>query len=121
MSCIPSYSTCVVASNDFFMDVQLLADADNPIDLTGATVEMQLLDDLLDPAEQLVVSIDVFDPTTGRMRLSIDGADTLALLPEATAASRLLTGDLRVSFLDGIVRSYFTLDLTIDATRSRPA
>jgi hypothetical protein len=103
------------------MDVQLLADAENPIDLTGADVEIQLLDDVLDPTAQLEVVVDVFDPVQGRIRLSIDGADTLALLPEATAASRLLTGDLRVSFLDGIVKSYFTLNLTIDATRSRPA
>jgi hypothetical protein len=103
------------------MDVQLLADAENPINLTGATVEMQLLDDLLDPAEQLDVTVEVFDAVGGRVRLSIDGSTTLNLLPEATAASRLLTGDLRVSYPDSIVRSYFTLDLTIDATRNRPA
>lgn len=121
MACIPAYSACVVASNNFSLDFQLLADADTPIDLTGATVEIQLLDALLDPTEVIDMAVDVFDPTDGRARLTLTGAETLSLLPEATAASRPMTGDLRVSYSDGLVRSYFTLNLTIDATRNRPA
>lgn len=121
MACIPSYQTCVVASNDFAIDFQLLADSETPVDLTGAVVEIQLLDDLLDPSEAIEMAVEILDPTSGSARASLTGAETLSLLPEATATSRPLTGDLRVSFPSGLVKSYFTLALTIDATRSRPA
>lgn len=126
--CTESYSDCVIAGENWDFTITFLENVDQgggttvqqPANLTGSTVELQLLVNEDDAAAAKNVNITITDPENGIIEAEMTAAETLALNPEPTAEDKKFIGDVRVTYPDGSKEVIVRLDLEIEATRNRP-
>lgn len=82
MACPDSVLLCFVASDTITINWQHTEiDGLTPIDLTGATVQMQLLNKITDAASVQVMTGGLIDAVNGVGRFSLTNTEVQALLP----------------------------------------
>lgn len=98
--CVVSESLCFIAGTDFFFDLQYLeADQITPVDLTGATAVMQLLENTVDADEVLTFNGGITDAPNGLMRFSLTNAETQSVLP-LPELKKTFVSDIQLTYTD---------------------
>ena len=85
MACPASVSLCFVAGDTITIDWQYTeVDGETPIDLTGATAKMQLLDKITDQTQVIDMTGGLTDEPNGIGQFSLTKAQSQSLLPVGT-------------------------------------
>lgn len=82
MACPEVAALCFVAGDTIEINWQYTAsDGETPIDLTGATAQMQLLDKITDLVQVVDMTGGLTDPVSGTGSFSLTNVQSQALLP----------------------------------------
>lgn len=118
MACAQSVSLCFVAGDTITIDWQYTEQDDlTPIDLTGATAQMQLLDNITDQTEVIDMTGGITDATGGKGRFSLTNVESQSLLPVATGdnpASKKFTSRIKLTYSDTTTKTIAGVDVTIE-------
>lgn len=88
MACYDSVSLCFVAGDTITIDWQYLeVDGETPIDLTGATAQMQLLSKITDQNQVIDMTGGITDAVNGVGRFSLTNTQAQSLLPVDTGGN----------------------------------
>ena len=121
MACVQFAELCYTAGDTVNIDFQYLEnDGVTPIDLTGATAKMQLLEaiDSLAATEDMNGGITV--PTNGQGRFSLTAAESQLLLPIVTGNTVIdFISHIRFVFADTTVRTVAGANLEFKQTLIR--
>ena len=129
MACIDPVTACITQGNDWFLAVTVTddgaidADTGSPLtpkNLTGATVELQLISTLEDVSPVIEVTSAITDALNGRLEFSLTAAQTTTLItsPSATASVNYI-GSPRVTYQDGTIDNLFDLNVEVHQSRNR--
>tara|TARA_R100000951_G_scaffold42268_1_gene35566 strand:+ start:86 stop:451 length:366 start_codon:yes stop_codon:yes gene_type:complete len=121
MACVEFVNLCYTAGDTVNIDFQYLEDdGTTPIDLTGATAEMQLLEDITD-LTSIPITGGITDPVNGVGAFSLSKVESQALLPilEGTPASIAYISKLRFEFSDATTRSVAGANITFEQSGIR--
>lgn len=129
MACVDSITSCVTQGNDWWLDITVTDDGvidvdtgnpTNPKNLTGATVELQLIESLESVAATISPTATITDAVNGRIQFRLTAAQTNGLIASPSAvASKVYIGSPRVTYQDGTVDNLFNLSLEVHQTRNR--
>lgn len=116
MACPSKINLCFVAGDTLNINWQYTDGDDVPIDLTGATAQMQLLDKITDVVQVDDMTGGIVDAVNGLGLFSLTNTETQTLLPVILdgAASRLLTSRIRLTFADTTTKTIAGIDVTIE-------
>ena len=118
--CVVTQDLCMIAGCDFFFDLQYLEDDETtPIDLTGSTAILQLLDSTDSPAAEVTLTGGITVPLQGQMQFSLDGSQTQDLL-ELPALTKDFVGDVHLTYPDTTCEIILRVTATVDQGRFRP-
>lgn len=112
MACPDSVSLCFVAGNTITIDWQYTTtDGETPVDLTGATAQMQLLNAITDENEVIAMTGGLTDEENGIGRFSLTKIESQGLLPVGSG-----DGQPSISFVSTVLITFAdTTTLTIAA------
>lgn len=103
MACVTFANVCFTAGDTVNLDFQYLEeDGITPIDLTGATAQMQLLNSITDVSQVDDLNGGITDAVNGSGRFSLTNTESQALLPIVLdgPANINLVSKLRFTFAD---------------------
>jgi len=124
--CVVSYDSCGIAGNNFYLNFQLTQqDGVTPEDLTGSSVELQLLNS--DCSELAVKNMNggvvSGSESDGLVSFFLDGTETQALLPvtpvEGCVTTKVFVGDVRVTWQDNTKEVLLRLNAEFKQGRNR--
>lgn len=81
MACPQIVDLCFVAGNTITIDWQYTEDDGAPIDLTGATAKMQLLNSITDQTQVIDMTGGITDAPNGLGQFSLTDTESQSLLP----------------------------------------
>jgi hypothetical protein len=121
MACVQFAELCYIAGDTVNIDFQYLEnDGVTPIDLTGATAEMQLLLGIDDAAATDDLNGGITVPTNGQGRFSLTAVESQALLPIVTGNILIdFISHMRFTFADTTVRTVAGANLEFKQTLIR--
>ena len=120
MACVEIDSGCITQGDDWYYDWTATEDGlfdeetgnpTAPKNLTGATITLSFKD-TIDGAIVVTPTIAITDAENGRVRFSLTDTQTESLITSGQG-SRVLTGQVLVTFQDGTKETFYTLALTI--------
>ena len=118
--CVISRDVCFIAGTDYYLDMQLLNADDTPIDISGLTIESQLLEDDTSLTQEIDLTVTIVSPTEGKFTISLDNTETQSTLPIADQeASKKYVSDILVNWSDGTKEVILRLNYTVDQGRTR--
>lgn len=121
MACVQFADTCFTAGDTITIDWQYTTDEGVPIDLTGATAQMQLLDAITDVAQVIDMTGGIVNPTNGSGTFSLTKVQSQGLLPIIAdgPANKKLVSKIRFEFADTTTKSVAGVNLTIEQSGIR--
>lgn len=119
MACIESVTSCITKGDDWFLDItftedgvidETTQDPVNPKNLTGASIALSLKDSATG-TQVIAPTVVITSEENGRVRVSLNSAQTssIAILE---GDSRVLKGEVRITFSDGTKETMFALEVT---------
>lgn len=116
MACPEIVELCFVAGDTLTIDWKYTEnDGTTPIDLTGATVQMQLLNNITDPTQVIDMTGGLTDPDQGEGRFSLTNIETQALLPIGSeAASIAFTSRIKITYSDTTTKTIAGVNVSIE-------
>lgn len=117
MACPESVSLCFVAGDTVTIDWQYTeADDITPIDLTGATAEMQLLNKITDVTPVKVMNGGLTDPANGVGRFSLSNIESQDLLPVVADGKTTIAfvSVIKITFSDTTTKTIAGVGVTIN-------
>jgi len=121
MACVNFAELCYIAGDTVNIDFQYLEDDGvTPIDLTGASAEMQLLLNIDDAAQVDDLNGGITDPVNGVGRFSLTSTESQALLPIVGGNISIdFISHMRFTFADTTVRTVAGSNVEIKQTLIR--
>lgn len=124
MACVEFVEFCFTAGDDVFINFQYLEDdGETPIDLTGATAEMQLLEAINSVSETITLTGGITDPVNGAGEFSLTDVESQSLLPIPVGPdepdSKQYVSKMRFTFSDGTKKSVMGARVTIEQSGIR--
>lgn len=122
MACVEFANICFTAGDTVNIDFQYLEDDGvTPIDLTGATAVMQLLNDITDVTQVDDLNGGITDAANGSGRFSLTNTETQALLPIVLdgSPSIVFISKLRITFADTTTQSIAGANITFEQSGIR--
>ena len=122
MACVEFVNICFTAGDTVNIDFQYLEnDGVTPIDLTGATAQMQLLSSITDVTQVDDLNGGITDPTKGSGRFSLTNTETQALLPIVADGppSVDFISKLRFTFSDATTKTVAGANITFEQSGIR--
>ncbi len=117
MACPDSVSVCFVAGDTITIDFQYTEkDGVTPIDLTGATAQMQLLNAITDENSVKVMTGGLTDPVNGIGQFSLTKVESQALLPIGTGGNTAdieFVSTILITFIDTTTKTIAGVDVEI--------
>jgi hypothetical protein len=116
MACPEIVELCFVAGDTLTIDWKYTEnDGVTPIDLTGATVEMQLLNSITDLTAVKVMNGGLIDAEAGEGQFSLTNTETQALLPIGSEpASISFVSRVRITYSDSTTKTIAGVNVTIE-------
>lgn len=117
MACPSKVELCFVAGDTVIIDWQYTDVEGLPIDLTGASAQMQLLDSITDQTQVEDMSGGITDAINGLGQFSLTNVESQDLLPVGTGdnpASIGLTSVIKLTFIDTTTDTIAGIDVTIN-------
>ena len=117
MACPDSVSLCFVANDTMTINWQYTeVDKITPIDLTGATAEMQLLNKITDTTSVQVMTGGITDPLLGFGVFSLTKSETQALLPIVQDENESITfvSVVKLTFADTTTKTIAGIGVSIE-------
>lgn len=118
MACPDSVNLCFVAGDTITIPFQYLEnDGVTPVDLTGATAQMQLLDNITDQNQVIDMTGGLTDPANGLGLFSLTKTESQSLLPVATGgnpASKNFVSVIKLTFADTTTKTIAGVNVTIN-------
>lgn len=110
MACPDSVNLCFVAGDTVTIPFSYTEfDGETPIDLTGATAEMQLLNAITDDTPVKVMNGGLTDPANGLGEFTLTKVESQALLPVQPggggAANISFVSVIKITYSDGTTRT----------------
>jgi hypothetical protein len=121
MSCVEFGSTCFTAGDTITMDWSYTTDEGVPVDLTGATAQMQLLEAITDVNQFIDMTGGITDAVNGTGRFSLTKVQSQTLLPiiEGGQASKKYTSKIRFTYSDSTTASIAGINVDIEQSGIR--
>jgi hypothetical protein len=121
MACVEFANLCYIAGDTINIDFQYLEDdGTTPIDLTGATAKMQLLDSFTSLTAVEDMNGGITEPLLGSGRFSLTAAESQALLPIIDAIPNVsFVSHIRFTFVDLTIKTVAGADLVFNQTGIR--
>lgn len=122
MPCVEFATICFTAGDTVNIDFQYLEDdGETPIDITGATAEMQLLNDITDVTQVDDLNGGITDAPNGSGRFSLSNTESQALLPIVVDGpeSIAFVSKLRFTFADATTKSVAGANITFEQSGIR--
>lgn len=117
MACPESVSLCFKAGDTITIDWQYTAnDSVTPVDLTGATAEMQLLEKITDAAAFKVMNGGLTDHANGLGQFFLSEVESQALLPvvQDQNISKAFVSVIKITFADTTTKTIAGVNVTIE-------
>lgn len=118
MACVQFGQTCFTAGDTVTIDWQWTTDEGVPIDLTGATAQMQLLEKITDISQVIDMTGGITNETNGSGTFSLTNTESQTLLPIVAdgPASKQYTSKIRFTYSDTTTQS--VAGVTVDIEQS---
>lgn len=122
MACLEFANVCFTAGDTVNIDFQYLEDDGiTPIDLTGATAQLQLLNNITDVSQVDDMNGGITNPTNGSGTFSLTNTESQALLPIVAdnPPSISFVGKMRFTFSDTTTKSVAGVNFTFEQSGIR--
>jgi hypothetical protein len=121
MACVEFANTCYTAGDTITIDWLYTDDEGTPIDLTGATAQMQLLNAITDLTQVIDMTGGITDAENGAGTFSLTKVESQSLLPIVAEgpASKSFVSKIRFEFSDTTTRSVAGLNVDIEQSGIR--
>jgi len=116
MSCPQIVNTCYTAGDTIVIDWQFTeVDGVTPIDLTGATAQMQLLENITDATSFITMTGGITDAANGLGRFSLTGVESQTLLPIGSElAKKTYVSRILITYADTTTETIAGLNVEIE-------
>ena len=121
MACVQFGSTCFTAGDTITIDWQYTTDEGVAIDLTGATAQMQLLENITDVTQFIDMTGGIVNAENGSGTFSLTNTQSQTLLPIAVdgLANKSYTSKIRFTYADTTTQSIAGVTLAIEQSGIR--
>jgi len=121
MACVEFGSTCFTAGDTITIYWKYTDDEGVPIDLTGATAQMQLLETITDTTAFIDMTGGITDAANGSGAFSLTKVQSQTLLPivEGSPATKSYVSKVRLEFSDTTTKSVAGLNINIEQSGIR--
>lgn len=122
MACVEFANICFTAGDTVNIDFQYLEDDETtPIDLTGATAQMQLLNTITDVTQVDDLNGGITDAANGSGRFSLTNTESQALLPIVAEGQPSIDfiSKLRFTFADTTTKTVAGANITFEQSGIR--
>jgi len=117
MACPQIVDLCFVAGNTVTIDWSYTDSDGAPIDLTGATAQMQLLNAITDQTQVIDMTGGITDAPNGLGTFSLTKTESQSLLPVGTGdgdPSIKFTSRIKITFADTTAKTIAGVNVTIE-------
>lgn len=117
MACPESVSLCFVAGDTVTIDWKYTEeDLETPVDLTGSTAEMQLLNEITDTTPVKVMNGGITDPENGLGRFFLSKVESQDLLPVIQGENKSTTfiSVIKITFSDTTTKTIAGVSVEIN-------
>ena len=121
MACVEFGNTCFTAGDTITINWQYTTDEGLPIDLTGVTAEMQLLENITDVLQVIDMTGGIVNATNGSGTFSLTKVESQSLLPivEGGPASKKYVSKIRFTYADTTTKSIAGVNVDIEQSGIR--
>ena len=117
MACPEIVNLCFVAGDTVTIDWRYTEQDGTPIDLTGVTAQMQLLNNITDENQVIDMSGGITDPINGEGVFSLTNTESQSLLPVGTGdnpASITFTSRVKLTYSDSTTQTIAGINVEIN-------